>query len=409
MRSEYFKLAANNLLRRRRRSILTMIGIFIGIAAVISLISLGQGMQRAIEEQFFQLGADKVTIQAKGATTGPPGSNNDIMLLESDLAVVQRVPGVSVATGRLVEGIRVVFNDKERFLYLASLPEDAEERALVSQVANVEEQDIIYGRSLKSSDRWKVMMSEDYYNDPKFDGKALRVGDRVLINGQANEVVGFFKKTGNPFIDMSFVMNEQPMRDLLDIPEKNGLIVAQAETGGDIATLAANIEKDLRRHRGVKAGKEDFDVSTAEETLDTFKTVLSIVTAVLVGIAMISLLVGGIGIMNTMYTSVLERRKEIGIMKAIGARNSEILSIFLIEAGILGLIGGVIGIGLGMFFSKIVEIAATQALGTTLIQANFPWYLIVGAMAFSFGVGCIAGTFPAMQASKLPPVEALRQ
>ena len=96
-------------------------------------------------------------------------------------------------------------------------------------------------------------------------------------------------------------------------------------------------------------------------------------------------------------------------MKAIGARNSEILSIFLIEAGILGLIGGVIGIGLGMFFSKIVEIAATQALGTTLIQANFPWYLIVGAMAFSFGVGCIAGTFPAMQASKLPPVEALRQ
>jgi len=409
MRSEYVRLALTNLTKRRLRSWLTMIGIFIGIAAVVSLISLGQGMQRAIEEQFFQLGADKVTIQTKGIATGPPGSNTDVQLTSGDLNVVQRANGISFATGRIIEPITVEFNDKERQLYLASLPEPAEERALVLQVANAESSDMLYGRMLKPSDQWKVVMSEDYYNNPKFDGKALRVSDKILINGQQVEVIGFYKKTGNPFVDMSFVMNERPMRQLTDVPEKVGMIVAQVEPGADVELTADTIEKDLRKYRNVKEGEEDFEVQTAAETLDTFKTVLNIVTAVLVGIAAISLLVGGIGIMNTMYTAVLERRREIGVMKAIGARNSDVLSIFLIESGLLGVTGGAIGILLGMGFSKIVEFAATQALGTSLIQASFPWYLIVGSLAFSFCVGAAAGTFPAMQAAKLPPVEALRQ
>lgn len=409
MLKDYFRLASRSLRRRRLRSWLTMIGIFIGIAAVVSLISLGQGMQNAIEDQFFQLGTDKLTIQAKGFTTGPPGSNSDVEITEGDLAVIQRTNGVEEATGRIVEPITVEFNGKERNIFLASLPEEAKERALVSQVANVNDEKILYGRNLEPSDSMKVIMSTDYYDNPKFDGKALRVGDKIKLNGEPADVVGFFKKTGNPFIDRSFAMNEKPLRDLLGIPDKIGMIIAQVSPGADVSLTAQNVEKDLRRYRNVKEGKEDFEVQTAEETLDTFKTVLSIVTAVLVGIAAISLLVGGIGIMNTMYTSVMERRREIGIMKAIGARNSDIRLIFMIESGLLGMLGGAIGILLGIGFSKLVEIIATLSLGTTLIQAHFPWYLILGALAFSFGVGSLAGTFPAMQASKLPPVEALRQ
>ncbi len=406
---EYVRLAANSLRKRRLRTWLTMIGIFIGIAAVVSLISLGQGMQKAIEEQFFQLGADKLTVQTKGVATGPPRSNSDVQLTTRDLEVVQRVQGVQVATGRLIEPITVEFNDKEKFLYLASLPEDPDERALVMESANVEEKDFRYGRALAPSDQLKVVMSEDYYNNPKFDGKALRVGDKITIEGRTVDVVGFFKKTGNPFVDIAFVMNENVVRDLVGEPEKLGMIVAQASPGADMGLVADAMEKDLRKSRNVKEGREDFEVQTAEETLSTFKTVLSIVTAVLIGIAAISLLVGGIGIMNTMYTSVLERRREIGIMKAIGARNSDISTIFLIEAGLLGTIGGAIGIFLGIAFSKIVEVIATLALGTTLIQASFPWYLILGSLVFSFTVGSLAGVFPAMQAAKLPPVEALRQ
>jgi putative ABC transport system permease protein len=129
---------------------------------------------------------------------------------------------------------------------------------------------------------------------------------------------------------------------------------------------------------------------------------------VLVGIAAISLIVGGIGIMNTMYTAVIERTKEIGTMKAVGARNSDVLLVFLFESGLLGLVGGAIGIAIGYGLGKSAEYAATMALGTDLLQASFPWYLILGALAFSFVIGTMSGILPALQAAKLKPADALR-
>lgn len=142
--------------------------------------------------------------------------------------------------------------------------------------------------------------------------------------------------------------------------------------------------------------------------LQSFGSILNIITAVLIGIAAISLLVGGIGIMNTMYTSVLERTNEIGVMKAIGARNSDILLIFLVESGVVGLAGGVIGIFLGIGFGKIAALFAAEVLKAPIIQASFPWYLIAGALAFSLLVGIASGLLPALQASKLKPADALR-
>jgi putative ABC transport system permease protein len=407
MLKEYFWLGVNNLRKRRLRSWLTMIGIFIGIAAVVSLISLGQGMQQAIENQFSRLGADKITIETKGVVTGPPGSNSVVILTKSDLDVVRRAQGVASASGRLIEPVTVDFNRKTIYTYVASVPDsDLQSRDLVLETANL---DIIAGRQLKVGDQYAVVVGEDYLTSPKFNNKALSVGDRIEIDGQKAQVIGVFKKTGNPIWDMSFLMNERPVRNLINNTDKYDVITAKIAPGTSIQDVAENIKKDLRKHRDVKEGKEDFTVSTPEEAAKTFQTVLNIVEAVLVGIAAISLLVGGVGIMNTMYTSVLERRREIGIMKAIGAKNSDVMIIFLIESGMLGLIGGAIGIALGMGFSKLVEVIATVALGTALIQAYFPLYLILGSLAFSFGVGTAAGVFPAMQASRLPPVEALRQ
>ena len=406
MLKEYFWLALNSLKKRRLRAYLTMLGIVMGITAVVALISLGQGMQYAIEQQFFRLGADKLTIQTKGVVTGPPGSNSDVMLTKGDLRVVQRAQGVALATGSLVEPITVRFNSKDKYLYVTTLPKDQKERDVVIATRDYT---IVQGRMLKPDDQYAALVSQSYIDSPKFGSKALSLGDKVLVQNQSVAIVGVFKSTGNPFTDMSFVMNEDPVRKLLDIPDKYGVIVAQVSPGYNITLAAQNIEKDLRRYRNVKAGQEDFEVQSSQDLLKTFGTVLSIVTAVLVGIAAISLIVGGVGIMNTMYTAVLERRREIGVMKAIGARNSDIMIIFLIESGLVGLVGGAVGILIGMGLSKLVEVIARLALGTTLIQAHFPWYLILGALLFSFAAGSLAGTFPALQASRLPPVEALRQ
>ena len=134
-----------------------------------------------------------------------------------------------------------------------------------------------------------------------------------------------------------------------------------------------------------------------------------IVQGVLVGIAAISLVVGGIGIMNTMYTAVTERTKEIGIMKATGAKNSQILLLFLFESGMLGLFGGAIGVALGFSISKSIELIAFQIFESFLIKASFSPLLLIGSLLFAFIVGAASGVFPALQAAKLKPVDALRK
>ena len=164
----------------------------------------------------------------------------------------------------------------------------------------------------------------------------------------------------------------------------------------------------MRRDRGQKEGEEDFSVQTTEQLMESYSSILDIVQYVLVGIAAISLLVGGVGITNTMYTAVLQRRKEIGIMKAIGAKNSDILILFLLESGFLGLAGGIIGIIIGVSMSKGVEIISQEYMGQMALQVTFPFSLIFGAMAFSYIVGSLAGILPAMQAAKMHPVDALR-
>ena len=157
-----------------------------------------------------------------------------------------------------------------------------------------------------------------------------------------------------------------------------------------------------------KEENQDFSILTPEEILQSFGNILDILTGFLLGIAGISLLVGGINVANTMYTSVLERTKEIGIMKSIGARNESVLTLFVVEAGILGLVGGLIGIFLGILISKSVEIYVDKFLGFGLLKAAFPTYLVVGCLGFAFVVGIFSGIWPAMQAVKVKPVEALR-
>ena len=154
--------------------------------------------------------------------------------------------------------------------------------------------------------------------------------------------------------------------------------------------------------------RSDFEVQTPQQIVETFGIVLFAVQAVIVGIAFISLIVGGIGITNTMYTAVMERTKEIGIMKSIGARNSDIFKLFFIESGILGMAGGIIGIILGFGLGKLVENAGRTILGTELLTPVFSPLLIISALLFSFLVGSISGLMPALQASKLNPVDALR-
>jgi len=186
------------------------------------------------------------------------------------------------------------------------------------------------------------------------------------------------------------------------------LIVVKVKNKDLVDKAQEDIEKLLRERRDVKKGEEDFSVSTPEATLDNVNQILSGIQAFIVIIAFMSIVVGVIGIANTMTTSVIERRSEIGIMKAIGARNEDIFYQFLIEAGLLGLIGGIVGVGLGVGMGYLGTNALNNFLGST-VSPEFNPILIVSALLGSFIIGSISGIIPAMRAAKLNPVDALRK
>lgn len=403
MINEYFKLAFTNLFNRKLRSWLTMIGIFIGIATVVALISLGQGLQEAVITQFSLIGVDKLFVTAKEANFGHSGVNRE-KLGKKDLEVIKRVKGVESVAGRIFTSVQVEFNNKINTLFSISIPDTEEGLKLLKEVELLR---IDKGRFLKVNEKNKVLIGAKVHEKELF-GKKINVGNKILIKGEKFKVVGILKKTGNPSFDSGVWISEKKLRKFTGEKEKFNAIMVKVSSGFNISKVAENIEKIMRKDRNQKKGEEDFTVKTSEQLLQGFNSVLNIVQIVLVGIAAISLAVGGIGIMNTMYTSVLERTREIGIMKAVGAKNKDILLIMLFESGLLGLTGGAIGIIIGIGLSKTVEYLATQIMETTLIKAYISIPLIGGALLFSFLIGTISGLLPAKKASNLAPVTALR-
>ena len=204
-------------------------------------------------------------------------------------------------------------------------------------------------------------------------------------------------------------MPTDDLKDLLNLGDEIDMIVVQVEDHNKIEQTTENLENKLRKDRNEKRGQETFSVQTPSQGVATVNTTLNIINLIVVGIAAISLLIGAIGIGNTMYTSILERTKEIGTMKAIGAQNNDILFIFMIESGLLGLVGGIAGAAVGLGLAFAASAGANTAFGTSLFQVAPSYPLLLGSVAFSFVAGIIAGIIPARQASKLNPVDALRK
>lgn len=406
MLSDYFRLALKNVRKRGIRSWLTMLGVFIGIAAVVSLISLGQGLETAIVGQFGTLSVDTLTVQ--GADTGfaPPGSASVSKISEEELEIIQDVPGVRIAIARYLRPGEVEFNDRLGFGFIASLPHDQDQLEEIYSEASIELAD---GRLLDTEDSGEVVIGDDYANSRAY-GRPIEVGDTITIRGSDFKVAGVLERSSTFTINGAILMMEEDLKDAFDIPQDDiDFVVVRVEDEDEIDAVAEEIRRDIRRERGQDPGEEDFEVQTPSQSLEAVQTILGVINIVVTGIAMIALFVGGIGIANTMFTSVIERTKQIGVMKAIGAQNKDILFIFLLEAGLLGLVGGIIGAIIGLGLAMSVSLVANAALGEAILTVSPNYGLLLGAIAFSLFVGILSGLIPALQASKLNPVEALRK
>ena len=402
MFKDYFKFALGTIIHRRMRSWLTMIGIFIGIAAVVALISIGQGFKQAIDREFSKIGTDKLFITAKSGF-GAPGTNAIVKLTKDDLKALKKVSGIENTAGFLLANSKVEFGNNVGFFAIESIPQGEGRKILAeTQSLNIKE-----GRDLRDNDKFSAIIGINFI-EKELLGKNLRLRDNIKINDKEFIIVGTLEKTGDPGRDNSIFIPEDTLREVFSEPDKIDTIMVKVANVQNIQVIADKIKSELRRFRNVKKDEEDFDVQTPEQLIGSFGDILNIVQSVLIGIAAISLLVGGVGIANTMYTAVIERTKEIGIMKSVGAQNKDILLIFIIESGLLGAIGGLIGVVLGFGLSYSVEIISKNFIGTNLIEAYFSFSLFFGALLFSFFIGAIFGVMPARQAALMQPVDAFR-
>lgn len=405
MYMEYLKIAFRSLKRRKLRSWLTMLGIIIGIAAVISLVSLGQGMRNSIDEQFEDIGSDKIFIQPKNSFGLSMGGALTNELTVSDAEFLESTSGIRGVTYYTMTSGKIEFQGTTKYYLVVAVPSDVERLKLLDSFMGI---DYIKGRPLNSGDSQSTTLGYYFNTRGLFDGRNINVQDRITINDKKFSVVGIHGPIGSSEDDKMILIPEPVFREIFDIEERVDMIVIQVVDEKNINEVGEEVTRALARHRGLKTGKEDFTVSTPEDLLESFSTILDVVQAVFIGIALVSLFVGSVGITNTMYTSVLERHKEIGIMKAIGARNSDIFILFLFESGLLGLVGGTIGVIVGIILAKSVEIISTAALGKTFLIAYMSWPLIIGALLFAFILGALVGSLPARSASKLPAVDTLR-
>jgi putative ABC transport system permease protein len=398
---DYFKLAIKNLRKRKMRSWLTLIGIFVSVAVIFILISLSLGLQGAIQEQFRQLGTDKFFIMPKGQI-GAPGSGGAVTMTVDDVKAVEKVTGVKKVSYMVAGNAEVDFDNEKRYLPVIGVDIDGLDLYFESGSMKIKD-----GRTLEKSDVNKIVIGYDFRYNKVFP-KPVETGSKLIINDKEFKVKAMVDKIGNPQDDKNILMKYDDFKVLFNSGDRVDYIVVQINEGDNIKDVAAAVEKKLRTFRGVNEKTQDFSILTPEELLNSFQSILVIITAFLISVAGISLVVGAIGIANTMYTSVLERTKEIGVMKAIGARNSDILLIFVIEAGLIGMVGGILGVALGIGVSKAMEYVAINQLGTNLLRAAIPPYLVIGCIFFAFIIGAVSGILPARHASKIKVVDAIR-
>lgn len=402
---EYFILASKNLKKRGIRSALTLLGIFVGIAAVVSLISLGNTLKFTVNSQFDNLSPDIISVQAGGISgVGAPGTGVSKPLTESDAEAIERIGSVEFAIPRSIETVMVEFNDKVSFLTVGSLPDNDR----INDIYNQQNFEAASGRLLRANEQNRILLGANlaFGKNNGFE-KDLKVGDKILIKGQEFRVVGIIEKKGSFILDNAAYINEKQLKNLNNLGEEVDVIAVKAKSIELVEVTKEEIEKLLRERRDVKVGEEDFEVSTSESVLASVNQILMGVQIFIVIIASMSIIVGAIGIANTMTTSVLERRKEIGTMKAVGARNEDIFYQFFVEAGLLGFVGGLIGVVIGEGISYLGTLALNQTMGINT-KSMLSWGLILGALAGSFLIGAVSGIVPAMRAAKQNPVEAIR-
>jgi putative ABC transport system permease protein len=396
---ELVQLAVSRLAAARLRAVLTMLGVIIGVGSIVALVSVAQGATSGITDRIQNLGTNLLTVQPGSSTSGfvRQGAGSATTLTLGDSEAIASLTDVAAVAPQVSAQAVVVAGDKNTTTsivgtttdYLAVRTYEIWQGSFLTDVANQE--------SLRVA-----VLGSTTADDLALDENSI--GSEIMVGGIPFRVVGILQSKGSSGIgsqdDQVLVPIATAQRYFISGTKVRSIAVSVA-SADQIALTKARLTALLQERHGTNGTNDDFNISDQAQLLDTFSSVTGLLTLLLAGIASISLVVGGIGIMNIMLVSVRERTREIGIRKAIGARGSDILLQFLVEALVLSLLGGLIGIVLGVAASAVI--AAIAGWGF-----SFSPITVVVAVGFSLVVGVVFGVWPARQAARLDPITALR-
>ncbi|PFZ72263.1 macrolide ABC transporter permease [Bacillus toyonensis] len=390
------KIAASSILAHKLRSALTMLGIIIGVGSIITVVAIGQGGEAALKSQFVGSGNQTVPIHYSPDINDPFGMDipEAPKITEEDIFEIKKIPEIAhiVTTNSSMESLDI--EDTKEMVNITGLD---------NEYFTVNKVKVLKGRSLQESDVDQgnnVVMISKQMEDKVFKD-VNPVGKIIEMKGQPMQIIGVYK-SDNEFMGMGSSEALIPISLWPTLYGKDEIqnISVQAKNVNNLEK-AGKKAADVLNSRKPSDAAGKYEVMNLKELQEGISKMTGIMTMIIGGIAGISLVVGGIGVMNIMLVSVTERTREIGVRKALGATRSKILLQFLIEAVMLTLLGGLIGIGLGYGGAYIVS---TFAKWPPLVS----WEVVVGGVLFSMTLGIIFGLIPANKAAKLDPIEALR-
>jgi len=395
---ESVRTAWKSIFSNKLRSLLTMLGIVIGVSAVVLLVALGQGFQTSMKTTFENMGASALYVSSstdRAVKTLRPLTFEDAQALANKALA----PAIAVVSPTLSKGVSASYGNNNVNMQATGIT------PVITQIRNYE---LAGGRFIADQDvtaRENVVVL-GYQTALDLFGSQSSLGKSIRVAGMKFQVVGVIEKMGGFAGDSYILMPLTTMQSKIAGGSDVQQIAVKAASPDQVDSAIAEITSILRARHYVSPGAaDDFQIRDMREVLNSMQQTLATFSIFLSSVGAISLIVGGIGIMNIMLVSVTERTREIGIRKAIGAKRRDILIQFLIEAAALSLSGGLIGLLLAVGGSLFMR---NVPMGNLTIEAQISAGVVILALAVSIGIGVISGTYPAFRAARLDPIESLR-